>query len=129
MSVAPAVQAKRNAILRPGWPVVFPTIVLTPSELFGGSLCFTTIADGRLPNVTRSVTIENFWTPREIFPHCSPQLAVRRQPSFTRWAPPNSGGLLLWRNLYNKGSSIQGSALRARREMHWRREAVRWGSP
>jgi hypothetical protein len=44
-------------------------------------------------------------------------------------APPNSGCLLLWRNIYNKGSSIQVAALRARREMHWRREAVRWGSP
>jgi hypothetical protein len=48
--------------------------------------------------------------------------------------PPSPDGtteqcLLLWRNLYNKGSSIQGLALRARREMHWRREAVRWGSP
>ena len=44
-------------------------------------------------------------------------------------APPNSGCLLLWRNLYNKGSIIQGPALRARRERHWRREEVRWGSP
>src|SRR5215210_5446918 len=43
--------------------------------------------------------------------------------------PPNSGYSLLWRNLYNKGSRIQGLALRARREMHCRREAVRWGSP
>ena len=42
---------------------------------------------------------------------------------------PDGGWLLLWRNLYNKCSSIQGTALRARREMHWRREAVRWGSP
>src|SRR5215212_5394541 len=122
MSVAPTAQAKRNAILTPGWPVVLPTIVLTPSELPEGSLCFTTIADGRLPSVTKSVTIENIWKPREILPHCSPQLAVRRQPFFTRWALPNSGCLLLWRNLYNKGSSIQGLALRARREMHWHRE-------
>jgi hypothetical protein len=43
--------------------------------------------------------------------------------------PSNSGCLLLWRNLYNKGSSIQGPALRARREKHWHREAVRWGFP
>jgi hypothetical protein len=43
--------------------------------------------------------------------------------------PPSSGCLLLRRNLYNKGSIIQGPALRARREKHWHREAVRWGSP
>src|SRR5215211_5816733 len=41
-------------------------MVLTPSELPGGSLCLTTIADGRLPSVTKNVTIENFWKPREI---------------------------------------------------------------
>ena len=51
------------------------------------------------------------------------------RPSSPGGVPPNSGSLLLWRNLYNKGSSIQGSALRARREMHWHREAVRWVSP
>jgi hypothetical protein len=50
-------------------------------------------------------------------------------PTSPDGAPPISGCLLLWRNLYNKDSSIQGPALRARREMHWRREAVRWGSP
>src|SRR5215210_3084174 len=66
MSVAPSAQAKRNAILTPGWPAILPNIVLTPSELPGGSLCLTTIADGRLPSVTKSVTIENFWKPREI---------------------------------------------------------------
>src|ERR671912_2736009 len=66
MSAAPAAQAKRNAILTPGWPAVFPTIVLTPSELAGASHCLTTIADGRLPSVTKRVTIENFWKPHEI---------------------------------------------------------------
>src|SRR5215218_6161124 len=66
MSVAPSAQAKRNAILTPGWPAVLPTIVLTPSELPGGSLCLTTIADGRPPSVTKNVTIENFSEQREI---------------------------------------------------------------
>src|SRR5215204_7200525 len=66
MSAAPAAQAKRNAILTPGWPVVLPTIVFTPSELPGASHCLTTIADGRLPSVTKSVTIENFWKPSQI---------------------------------------------------------------
>src|SRR5918911_2679219 len=108
--------------------MVFPTIVLTPSEVPGASLCLTTIMCGRLPSVTKSVTIENFWKAREI--------ALASQP-LTRSATtdllhqvraqPNSGCLLLWRNLYNKGSSIQGLALRARREMHWHREAIRWG--
>src|SRR5215217_1604055 len=41
-------------------------MVLTPSELPGASCCLTTIADGRLPSVTKSVMIENFWKPTEI---------------------------------------------------------------
>jgi hypothetical protein len=64
--VALAAQAKRNDVLTPGWPAVLPTIVLTPSELPGASLYLTTIAYGRLPSVTKSVTIKNFWQPREI---------------------------------------------------------------
>src|SRR5215218_10020213 len=113
MSAAPAAQAKRNAILTPGWPVVLPTIVLTPSEAPGGSLYLTTIADGRLPNVTRSVTIENFWKPTEI-PSASQPLTRSATTDLLHQvrARPNSGCLLLWRNLYNKGSSIQGLALR-----------------
>jgi len=102
---------------------------LLPSELTGASHRLTTIAYGRLPSVTKSVTIENFCRPREIvfaLWSLTPSATTALLP---RWGPPSIGCLLLWRNLYNKRSSIQGTALRARQEMHWHREAVRWGSP
>src|SRR5215211_4286387 len=114
--------------------MIFPTIVLTPSEVPGASLCLTTLS--RYYNVRASAKRYEERYDRKFLE--STRVALASQP-LTRSAttdllhqvraPPNSGCLLLWRNLYNKGSSIQGLALRARREMHWHREAVRWGFP
>jgi hypothetical protein len=87
MPETPSAHTRRDAVLTPGWPALLPTIVLTPSELPGVSLCLTTVAYGRLPSVTKSVTIENLWQPREINVVLKVLDSQRRPLSFTRWGP------------------------------------------
>jgi hypothetical protein len=131
MPGAPVAYAKRDVIPTPGLPAASPTI--NPSFRGTLSACLSHYHSGRLLTVTRM----DFWKPRgktsknleSMFAEHSSEKLFPRLAECQQRPLQALGPSLLSRNHYNKGSSIQGLALRARREMHWHREAVRWGSP
>jgi len=71
------------------FPVVLPTIILTPSEVPGAPLCLTTVAGGRLLTATATVTSKYFWKQGD--GRRTPALGVQYAPGSPRGSPRQQG--------------------------------------